>query len=273
MAMLLAGAVAAAGVITFTACGDGTDGVPKGEEVTAEQWKTAITATSEVGNYTAEIRGENVESASGKVGDKTVNYVGKETIAGKLYFDYNSKKILLETNTTLKTTGAELFGEEDEEETSEHKSYNEVENLTIWAAVFDDAEWKVYSNTAVSQDSLNEQFLTGSVLYSFENSLFSTTEDGQGVKITELYSAFTYSNGVYSAALYLNGDRTEISMSFKDGYVVGVSQTRTEEGVEEDTTYKTTYKYNYVFSDFGKTVVTTPAGAAEAIAAEKSSGN
>ncbi len=49
-------------------------------------------------------------------------------------------------------------------------------------------------------------------------------------------------------------------MSFKGGYVVGVSQTRTEEGVEEDTTYKTTYKYNYVFSDFGKTVVTTPAG-------------
>ena len=57
----------------------------------------------------------------------------------------------------------------------------------------------------------------------------------------------------------------------KGGYVVGVSQTRTEEGVEEDTTYKTMYKYNYVFSDFGKTVVTTPAGAADAIAAEKSS--
>ena len=272
MAILMASAVAAAGIIGLTACSDA-----KGEKVTEEQWKAAITAMATAENYTAAIKVEGKETGSGKVEDKTVNYVGTSTQTGNLYLDVTAKKLLLERKTTEKITGGALIGEEDGEETGERKSYFEADGLKLWISyIYDeDTEWSVYSETHTTEAELKEDLLERGLAYSLANIKYSTTEDGEAIKISELYSAFTYNKGEYSATLYDEGDKLDIAVSFKDGYILSFTSGSNTEYTDEDDgiTYKITYKTTYTFSGFGKTTVTTPEDAAAAIANKKTPKN
>ncbi len=273
LAVLLAGAVAAAGIIGLTACKkDDGIGIQKGDQVTEEQWKAAITATVAAENYTVKTSSENNSTASGKVGEETVNYSGVSTSSGTLYYDLTNKKVLTESTSTEKVTGGKLFDEEDGEETLTRKMYIESEGLKLWSASFDDEknEWGAYSNTCSTEVELKGRFSRYGVAYMFSRK-YSATQGGAAVTVSELYSAFAYDDGYYSATLYDEyGDASKITASVKGGHVIGLLVESTNEGTETDgTTYKDTYKTIYNLSNFGSTTVTAPAEAAAAIAAAK----
>lgn len=286
MAVLLAGAVAATGVLGLTACkkDGGGNGLEKGEKVSEEQWKAAITATVNAENYT--VNYDCGYKTVGRYADgPTVTYTSTST--GKMYYDFNNKKLATEAAGEY---SAEYSGGEREEETYSRKSYSEADGLSLWAAavVSDEIGWEVYSTLFASEAELKAGIVVegeannsevNHMFTIFTEMEFSTTETSESAPVSELYSAFTYKDGLYSAALLYNEEDdtgvTEISvaLSIKNGFVVGFMWETSYERLEEDINcaYTGHYKYVYNFSNFGTTTVTAPDGAAEAIVAKKAS--
>ena len=104
------------------------------------------------------------------------------------------------------------------------------------------------------------------------NGEFATTEDSTTTaKVSELYDAFTYSNGVYTATLWkpatswTSAYKYTVSVSVKGGYVVGVSTEYTDGEEEEGFSTGTTFKYVYNFSNYGSTTVKASDAAKKAV--------
>ncbi|MDE6598101.1 MAG: hypothetical protein K2K60_05640 [Clostridia bacterium] len=277
MAVLLAGAVAAAGIIGLTACKkDSGNGLQKGEQVSEEQWKTAIAATAGAENYTSTFTNDYQVTATGKIGDKSVTYNYTSNSTETSYYDFTNKKYYAESSYTDKTSGGELMGETDGEESETYKEYIEARALTIWSTEFDSEENEWYvddSYTYPSAETLASNFKDNSNTDFLASAKLSTTKEGATTTISELYSAFTYKDGFYTATLYSYGQEATVTISVKGGYVVGVLQEGTNETTNEalGISSKVTIKAVYTFSNFGSTTVTTPEGAAAAITAAATS--
>ncbi|MDE6000921.1 MAG: hypothetical protein K2G96_01150, partial [Clostridia bacterium] len=184
MAVLLAGAIAAAGIIGLTACKDGDDnGLAKGEQVSEEQWKAAFAATAEVDNYTLTFTTYYQNNATGNVGDKTVtcNYTSNSTETS--YYNLTDKKYYSETTANDSLTGGELIGEEDSERTEIYKEYYEASELTVWTAEFDEEanEWDADSYVASSADELLDVFKYKNQVSFLAKIRLATTKTIQGI--------------------------------------------------------------------------------------------
>ena len=280
LAVLLAGAVAAAGIMGLTACkkdGGGNNGSNQaGEQVTEEQWKAAFNATLNAENYTLSFISDGTEVTKYTVDGNTVTENFTDYATGKLCFDYTHRKYGYENKNTETTT----VGEEKSKETTERKSYFEVENLELWGAgrETEDTEWYAHNQKFTSAEEEKEYFFRYNGLsflkYEYTLSAESTTE----LTLLNLYSAFTYKDGLYTASLYdEEGNVEAITICIKDGYIIERKGEVTFEDTyeREGVTYTTVYHYieTYTFSNYGTTIITAPEGAAAAIAAKKSTSN
>jgi len=279
LATLLVGAVAAAGVIGFTACNDGNGGnednggeeIKKGEQITETQWKAAMTATQNAENYTVTLSSETKETGEGTYEGKPVSYTSTENISAKLYYDLTGKKLYTDGQTKMKTTGAESVGETDIDKTTPRKAYEEIDGTTVWYGDFShtDNTWSARSSDCGTEAAAKARFAEGGVAYLFEDNSLSQTAEGAKTTISELYSAFKYENGLYAATLYTHGEKAEFTVSVKGGYVLSVQSVVSFESEDNGMNYTSSMKAAYNFSDFGSTTVNAPAEAVQAIADAK----
>ncbi|MDE6505211.1 MAG: hypothetical protein K2L42_04995 [Clostridia bacterium] len=269
---LLVGVMAATGVAGLTACNPADSGLPKGEEVTAEKWKSAFEKTASSENYTAESVMIMKQTMTGTVEGKTVNATATSESAVKVYFDLAGKKIYTETKYSEKFTGLEDIGEEDGESTSERKSYLIAENKTIWSSEYSastnkwTAEKSEYSSEAEVKQNLSYSGVGMAFAQTYKTS--ETAEASSAKPLADLYSAFTYSGGFYKATVwtaYTESTKIDLTVTVKDGYVSGIEAEASEEETENGVTETSESKAVYKFSEFGKTSVNAPADAVKAI--------
>ena len=289
LAVLLAGAVAAAGIMGLTACKkDGGDNngnggnnngnvtIQTGTQVTEEQWKAAFIATLNAENYMATGGLYSTSNASGKVGEETVNYNYVRSDIGSVYFDLTNKKILTETISTQKVTGGKLYDEKDEDKTSQDNYYYEADGLKLWSVSYSNSEtgWSARSNTYSAEAKLKTELFSYGVTDTLLTKEFSVTHVSESKTVSNLYSVFTYDNGLYSATLYDEGGyENKVIVSVKDGYIIGFMYEINGEYKQGEISVQGTNKLVYLFSNYGTTSVTTPEGAAAAIAAKKTASN
>ena len=261
VATLLVGAVATTAVLGLTACGGA--GIDKGVEVDEQGWKDAFKATSEATNYTVELISETTSSASGKADDISVNVKYEEKSNSTSYYDVDGGKAYEKSSASMKVTGIkslpdalkQILGFDDDiEEKEEYESYTVKEGENYYEATLEDGEWIV-----------DEAY--GVYPYSYvSNASFATEKNGEYTNISLLYSAFTYSGGIYTATLYSGSYEYTVSVSIKDGYVLGYSVESKMEGEMNGLTSKSESKVVYKFSNYGKTNVSPSKGAQDAIA-------
>lgn len=258
IATLVAGAVLSTGLIGLTACGGGLS-INKGEEVDADGWVKALEATAEATNYTVESYEESNVDYSGTVEGVTISFSVSGTDQGKTYVDIDNDTMYQSSTAKVTVKGDVPEALKDQYSNKEYKyeQYYAKVNDTLYNASYSDASseaaWRVYD--AYSIDGPAEYLLYGS---------YSTTEDGEEKSLDELYDAFTYKSGVYTATLYADGDAATVSISIKGGYVVGVA---VEYTVEQDygMNMKITAKSVNNFSAYGSTTVNASTDAKNAI--------
>ena len=265
IATLVASAVLSTGIIGLTACGGGNGGhdINKGEEVSKAGWAAAITATQSAKNYTADAYQEVDTTMTGNMGELTnINLTGKTIGEAKFTYDLDNGGIYVKQTVKITVSGVpdELKGEDgykDDEYVTE--SYCVKEGDTYYTANYrgnaENPEWSTGSTTSFSSGGLGYLF----------NSTYSVEEDGTAVTLSELYDAFTYSNGVYTATLWGGGSEETVSLSFKGGYVVGYSFASTHEEGDEDSKMINSGKMIYNFSNYGSTTISPSDDAKKAV--------
>ena len=282
---IAAGVIAAAMCASFAACG-GSVSLPKGDEVNKETWEKAFTEKmAEVTNYTLNGVGDAQVSLKGtvkkdektsadisfssKIASSLTNLYNKE--ANKYYLESKSSNDFKLTYDGEKATGtAKYTSKEYMEKGSEENEY--------WQASY----YKKESNTKSPEEkenSVRESYWQGDRYtsseysnpmsygnyYSYLSRTFSAQyydkadiENAEGGYIYNLFDKFTYSSGVYTATLYrsyeIDADEIEfdvvveceISISIKDGYIVGASEkvnaSGNYEGKEDGITVEYTIK-------------------------------
>ncbi|MDE7083428.1 MAG: hypothetical protein K2O89_06990 [Clostridia bacterium] len=258
IATLVAGAVLSTGLIGLTACGGGLS-INKGEEVDAEGWAKALEATAEATNYTIESYEESNVDYSGTMADVTISFSVSGTSQGKTYID-------IDNNTSYQSsTGKATVKGDVPEALKDQYSNKEYKAEEYYAKVNDSIYHASYNNA--SSEAKWEVDYAGSVSSPVEYVLYgtySTTEDGEEKSLDELYDAFTYSGGVYTATLYADGDAATVSISIKGGYVVGYAVEYTLEQ-SYGMTMKITGKSVNNFSNYGSTTVNASEDAKNAV--------
>lgn len=276
IATLVAGAVLSASLVSLTACGGGLS-INKGEEVDEAGWKAAYTATLEAKNFTIDSYTEETVKMKGSMeefGLDSIDMTVKSTAEGKIYYDLENS-----TNYTKGTSKVSVSGVPDElkdkYENEEYtvETYSVKDGDTLYSATYygyqEDPEWNVYSSPASLTVS------SGSPLSYYLGQSFATEEGGEAKKVNELYSAFTYKSGVYSATLWQSNVEIKVSVSIKGGYVVGFSYegTYTQEDEESGSSYSEGQKSVYNISNYGSTTVSASDAAKKAVEDYKASQN
>lgn len=269
IATIVAGAVLSAGLIGLTAC-DTVEGltINKGEQVTKEQWVAAITQSLAAESYTVDVSNVGFRREKGSTEelgkfDTTRKYV----ITGNVYYDGSTYSKTVEA---VKFTGVPDAYKDNANYQDAVINYEEYicKEITTYNVN--------YYTTHYSSD-YGEWYTgpgEGNINYTLAQSLgynWRTEKTGQAVKITQLYDAFTYSGGVYTATLYNSGsDEYKVSVSIKGGYVVGYSEYNYDEYSNEKGTaiYEGTEVSNY--SNYGSTTVNASDAAKQAIETYKS---
>lgn len=262
IATLVAGAVLSTGLIGLTACGGGNS-ITKGKKVDADGWKTAITATAEAESYTVDTHEDTTVKITGSIEEMGITDLEVTTTSkgeGKEYYVANSA-LYSKTSYTVEVTGVPE-GMEDEFKASDYvnEKYTVKDGDTYYKASYygssSNPAWSVYTSSEASDSSLSDLF----------DEELATEKGGEAKKVIDLYDAFTYSSGVYTATLY-SEDESEIilSVSVKGGYVVGIAVEYNYE--YEDYGMKTTVsaKAVYNISGYGKTEVTPSDDAKKAV--------
>ncbi len=289
LATLLVGAIAATSIIGFTACngnngnnggdenGDETpvEELQKGEEVTEEQWKAAIKATTEAGNYTVAGYYESKGVAT-RDDDASVNCLMMEYQQTTISVDLGSSKFYSDSLVGRKSAGAETIGEEDVDVKNPLREYGTVSGSTLWFSVYfeDEDEWRARFNNYNTADVAKEELSTYSscsVASSLFSISFSETADGTPVTLADAYSLFEYEDGYYKASVYSDGiavDKVvELTVSIKNGYVIVFNYGYTSEKVYDGLNVNQSVKSECSFSAFGTTAVNAPEGAVAAVEA------
>lgn len=265
LATLLVGAVAATGAIGFSACGKDDAKLVKGAEVSEEEWKAAFAATASAENYTYELNSEY--SASGTVDSKKVTEYS--TLVQKILYDAVNNHSYSEYTETYKTTGYKDagVGEKDYDDTETVKRYTLKDGSVIWEAEYcsgdEQPAWKADKWGDLDSDLI---YIVGST--------YATEKSGTPKAITELYSAFVYSGGYYTANLWADMDEEELTevrltVSVKNGYVIGMQTEYEVSDNEAGASGTATVKQSVTLSNYGGTTLEAPAEALAAIEAAK----
>lgn len=270
---LISGILAVACAFGFTACGSSNE-IPKGAEVTEEEWKTAIEATLAATNFTVDMSSESNYTETS--GDTT--RTSKETSTGTGYVTDGG--YYLKTSDAVKTTGA--ANGKDVEYTGDREQYYTVDGQTLWKCTYTkynykkggpetvaDAVWNAESEAYGSAELAKEYLASFAGRTSVLSVPYAATKEDEYKTLVELYSAFTYSGGKYSATLYSNGSNYSIEVSVKDGYVIGFSITESGYNTEDGETVKYESREVYAFKNYKTTTVSAPDGATQAINAKK----
>ena len=259
VAALLAGVMAAS---CFAGCignGDGENGeqgqqgsVEKGVAVTADEWASAVNASMNSQNFTMDILYSETKTVAGyyKGNDKIpVNIVDKSNGYEYAYGDpsknnfyrYNyssdyfvsgfgdiyshqadyTEEWLESLKDCLSSCGINHY--EDKEESWTEISYGvKIGEKSYKAEKVGESDWSVWNYSMIA---LSDAF----------PDYFATEESGEGKSLAELYEAFTYSDGVYTAELMPGESEMlyTVSVSFKDGYILSMSLYCNESKVEE----------------------------------------
>ena len=273
IATLVAGAVMSTGLIGLTACGGGHD-INKGEEVSKEDWAKAITATVEAKNYTVDAYQEMELKLTGSIEDLGVSDLNVSATTkgeGKTYYDIDNGSYYGNSSVKVTVSGVpDELKDEDEFKARDYvmEQYGVKDGDTYYTAMYDGTaqtpEWSVREMSS---------FYNNGMSFLFEGD-YATEKDGTTSTLDELYDAFTYSGGVYSATLWQEGDdETKISLSIKGGYVVGYSTEATHEDGDGNSSMTSTGKYVYNFSNYGSTTVSASDAAKKAVEDYKASNN
>ncbi len=272
IATLVAGAVMSTGLIGLTACGGGHD-INKGEEVSKEDWAKAITATVEAKNYTVDAYQEMELKLTGSIEDLGVSDLNVSATTkgeGKTYYDIDNGSYYGNSSVKVTVSGVpDELKDEDEFKARDYvmEQYGVKDGDTYYTAMYDGTEetpeWEVREYSSA---------VSGGMGYLFTQT-YSTTEGGTASTLDELYDAFTYSGGVYTATLWQYSIEMKISVSVKGGYVVGISSEYTEEEGDENSKMSTTAKMVYNFSAYSGTTVSASDAAKKAVEDYKASNN
>ncbi len=268
IATLVAGAVLSTGLIGLTACGGDGHGINKGAEVSEEDWGKAFEATVAAESFTISAYMESSYTISGnyeEYGDVDMKVL--QTREGTSYYDGSTYGT---TNVKIVATGVP----DDEELQKEYKNNEyELENYivkegdTYYSASYstetEDAKWSVHVSP-----------YDGGSATSIFTVPYSTEKNGTTAALSDLYSAFTYNDGVYTATLWSYSTEYTVSVSVKDGYIVGYSTEYSDEEVEENGNKEgESIKMVYNFSNYGSTTVSPSDDAKKAIEDYKASNN
>ncbi|MDE5721543.1 MAG: hypothetical protein K2I30_02210 [Clostridia bacterium] len=273
IATLVAGAVMSTGLIGLTACGGGHD-INKGEEVSKEDWAKAITATVEAKNYTVDAYQEMETKMTGSIevlGITNLNISAKTTGEAKNYYDLANGSFYVNSSVKATVSGVpDELKDEDEFQARDYvmEQYGVKDGEKYFMAYYDGTaqtpEWSVREMPSIYNNGM---------AFLFEGD-YATEKDGTVATLSELYDAFTYSGGVYSATLWEDGDEeTKISLSIKGGYVVGYSVEATHEEGDGNSSMTSSGKYVYNFSNYGGTTVSASDAAKKAVEDYKASNN
>lgn len=243
-------AVLAASIVGVTACGGGVSTeVNPGEEVTAEQWEAAFEASRNAENYTVEMYRKHIKTQD----EMTVDYVAtdKGYISEKASYSDGTVKI------SASNVPESLQGKYKNEE-YKVESYALEADGKIYSAKYDGAEteadWEVSEKATVN----NYYFLL--------RVIYSPVLGGAEVLLSELYSSFTYENGVYTAELYNMYIKVTVKITIKNGYVASYSAEYYDSYTGRDGEHITdTDKTVYNFLSYGTTTVNPSRAAKDAI--------
>lgn len=267
LATLVAGAVLSVGLIGLTACGGGLS-INKGEEVDEAGWKAAFTATAAAQNLTIESYNETEMKLKGsgdeikeECGVDSVDMSVKTTSTGKIYYSVgvNAGSTYSDGTAKVKTSGVpDKLKENYSDKEYKTEAYTVKNYNDMYMAYYDGSEkeaaWKVNTVSYIGNPSSQ-----------FDRS-FATEKGGTISKVSSLYSAFTYKNGVYTATLYTGYDvEYKVSVSIKGDYIVGYSLEYTENYEESGYTESMSEKTVYNLSAFGDTEVKPSDAAKNAI--------
>ena len=286
LATLLVGAVAASGVIGLSACGVGGVVMPKGEDVTKEVWEKAFTdeQMETLNNYTASAAANRSVIVTGSYkssggSDEEISLKLKSTSYQTILYNEESLSYYSESNSsnssttsydgvaenkTIKNINKSYIekGENENEYWSASYSKNDTQTDTGGLAI--ETYWS--ASKAVFAPSNN---YPGLVENKINTLVFSNTKeekaDTKSGTISELYDLFEYNGGVYTATLYsqyvVEEDDFEmapvveykISVSFKDGYLIGYSAKVDASDTYENTTYTIKAEQAYAITGIGST--------------------
>lgn len=288
LATLALCAVSAVSVFGFTACGDNKTDNPEeevGESVTSEEWKSAFTATINADNYTME------ESISYSTVEKSKDEAGKDVTFSESVNETTEKYVADRKIYSKETMHLKLVDEKTIEKKSIDEHYKEVDGVNLWTSYFDSveyiqgtpeddeeemSEWKADFREFADENAAKEDFKNHySKVESFEIGFYVSADSDEEKMLVDLYSAFTYSDGKYTATLYIDNDTDtkldiNVEVSIKNGYVIGFAYNYILENNEEDISGKSEAFYRAEYKNYGSTTVTAPEGAVAAINKVKS---
>lgn len=262
LAAFAATAVLVSGVIGFTACGGG-NGVNKGVEVSAEDWSKAFTATLNAKSYTADGEQTSEVKVAGNLEGTDVDVSCKANSKAKFYVDVTNGKSYSESDVTVTFGGLDKLDKEFADMLKEELSdgADSMKGVQTYTVKIGDT---TYSATNLSGEWDVEEY--GSIgVTDILTSGYATEKGGESKELSALYDAFTYAGGVYTATLWNGSSEVEVSVSIKDGYVIGYSFTGSYEDGDGDSTMTMTMTYIYNFSGFDGTTVTPSTEAEKAI--------
>lgn len=303
VAALLAGVMAAS---CFTGCignggGDGENGeqgqqgsVEKGVAVTAEEWVSAVNASWNSQNFTM------CNPSNGTV-TVTGNYQGNDKVPVNIIYrcdddglnvnidsDSNNPVYFTYASVTVSVSGfADIYSHQEDYTEDWLKSLKDcIYKYGIY--IYDDKEIsdgsdtyyiktgekyydasKLSVNSEEAEWSVWETDFSGATLCDIPGFPieFATEENGEEKDLAELYEAFTYTDGVYTAELWIYNTQCPVSVSFKDGYILGFEMKYTKTEVEEidGLTVTDTFEATVKIYDIGKTSITPDPDAVKAV--------
>lgn len=261
---------------------DGIYVFEKGEEVTAEEWASAFEATVNLKNYTAYALSNNTVTATGNYnGDINLPVNVTQEVKGNatLFCEIDNGKaqfIIKNTNNVsgfsdvYSLTGFDADNVESlkmflsisagfyETEDNEEIQNQETDVVQIGGAVYQ--AYKTDGAISWAVASYDTMYLT--TIYTFP---CATEKDGEVKPVCEWFDKFVYSDGVYSADVYIDGDAYVYSVSFKDGYILSAKAKTTQVKKENNLTVTYVKEMGETVSKIGNTVVTLSPDAVQAV--------
>lgn len=252
IATVVAGAVLSTGLLGLTACGLS---IPKGEQIAdAETWKKAFERTDDLTNYTFETSYSDSQTVSGTVNKNysyndfyetpdnvSHNYTSNNSVTRLVLFDQDNNKAYTEMSSNSDSKGR-FKGEEINSKSSEiNKAYYELSKEGESYNYYWRANYAKSESKDLKAVSSQENYWTAKEITYFADSAVSplyraTYYESEAAEsstyLYDMYDMFTYSGGVYTANLYMNVTigrvktvrvECEVKLSFKDGYVIGLS--------------------------------------------------
>ncbi|MDE7167963.1 MAG: hypothetical protein K2O28_03845 [Clostridia bacterium] len=267
IATLIASAVLSTGIIGLTACNNGDNGgeenipdtVVAGVQVDKEGWAKAFETTLAAKSYTIKAYMESTYKAKGtleEIGEIDLSVT--ETRTGLAYYDGNTYGTTKVKTVATGVPDDERYQKKYKNSEYEFEDYIVKDGDVYYSAYYstkeENAEWTVETIDSIGGSAIN-------VL----GTDYATEAKGTTSTLDKLYDSFTYEEGVYNATLWQYDSEVKVSVSVKDGYVVGYSTDGLYEEEDEDGKESEEYKLVYNFSNFGSTTVTPSDAAKKAV--------